>query len=257
MPWTFAHPAAVLPFRRLCPAHLSLAGLVVGSVTPDLGYYVGLGDPRGMAHSPLGLLTICLPVGLALLVLWRLLSRHLIFLLPQPHRDALLSLVRPLGAVSMRRLWVAAVSVLSGALTHVAWDAFTHGPGAVVSRIGFLRMTLFHWDGRDIQVHNVLQHFSTAAGIACLALCHVHLLRRATPADHALDSTGDRSRYLLMAAFAVLALAGAGLMTSLQARAEGGGMNVSVLLVRTVIHATTVFAVLVAVSTCAVAWHRR
>jgi WD40 repeat protein len=37
MPWTFAHPAAVLPLRKFCADRLSFAGLVVGSVSPDIG----------------------------------------------------------------------------------------------------------------------------------------------------------------------------------------------------------------------------
>ncbi|MEJ8845393.1 DUF4184 family protein [Variovorax rhizosphaerae] len=36
MPWTFAHPAAVLPLRRLTgEGRLSFAVLVVGSMSPD------------------------------------------------------------------------------------------------------------------------------------------------------------------------------------------------------------------------------
>ncbi|MBA3727450.1 MAG: DUF4184 family protein, partial [Armatimonadetes bacterium] len=38
MPWTFSHPAAVLPLRRLCPQSLDFAALVIGSTTPDIGY---------------------------------------------------------------------------------------------------------------------------------------------------------------------------------------------------------------------------
>ena len=39
MPWTFAHPAAILPLRRFCPAPLDFSALVIGSMVPDLGYY--------------------------------------------------------------------------------------------------------------------------------------------------------------------------------------------------------------------------
>ena len=41
MPWTFAHPAAVLPFRRIVGRQLPLLGLVVGSMAPDMGYFAG------------------------------------------------------------------------------------------------------------------------------------------------------------------------------------------------------------------------
>ncbi len=42
MPWTFAHPAAVLPLRPL--KRLSFGALVVGSIAPDIGYYLGRFD---------------------------------------------------------------------------------------------------------------------------------------------------------------------------------------------------------------------
>jgi hypothetical protein len=37
MRWTIAHPAAVLPLRRLCPRFLSCPALIVDSVAPDIG----------------------------------------------------------------------------------------------------------------------------------------------------------------------------------------------------------------------------
>jgi len=36
MPWTFAHPAAVLPLRAVGPVRPPLLGLVIGSMAPDL-----------------------------------------------------------------------------------------------------------------------------------------------------------------------------------------------------------------------------
>jgi len=41
MPFPVAHPAAVLPLRRYCPRYLSFPALVVGSLSPDLGYLFG------------------------------------------------------------------------------------------------------------------------------------------------------------------------------------------------------------------------
>jgi hypothetical protein len=42
MPYPLAHPAAVLPLRRLCPRRLSFPALVVGSLCPDVGYPLGV-----------------------------------------------------------------------------------------------------------------------------------------------------------------------------------------------------------------------
>jgi Domain of unknown function (DUF4184) len=63
MPWTFVHPAAVLPLRQYCANRHLFGALVVGSVSPDLGYYVGRFDMATIAHTLLGLLIVCLPTG--------------------------------------------------------------------------------------------------------------------------------------------------------------------------------------------------
>src|SRR6185295_3910580 len=89
MPWTFAHPAAVLPLRRYCPALLNFPALLIGSITPDLGYHLSRKDWSAYAHSLEGSLLVCVPIGLLLLGSLCLLRNPLWFLLPQPHRDAL------------------------------------------------------------------------------------------------------------------------------------------------------------------------
>jgi hypothetical protein len=55
MPFTFAHPAAVLPLRRFCPDRLVWSALVIGTVSPDLEYFVRL--------APSARWTCSLPAG--------------------------------------------------------------------------------------------------------------------------------------------------------------------------------------------------
>ena len=57
MPWTFAHPAAILPLRSLCPRWLSFPALILGAMAPDISYYVGMhGQWRTFCHTPEGIL---------------------------------------------------------------------------------------------------------------------------------------------------------------------------------------------------------
>ncbi len=51
MPFTFSHPAAVLPFTRLTPRYLNFAALVIGSTTPDMGYFLHDLRYRHLAHT--------------------------------------------------------------------------------------------------------------------------------------------------------------------------------------------------------------
>ena len=54
MPFTFAHPAAVLPLKRFTPGWLSFPALLVGTVTPDLAYLFANKQIDEVAHRSVG-----------------------------------------------------------------------------------------------------------------------------------------------------------------------------------------------------------
>src|SRR6267142_2803077 len=70
MPFTLAHPAVVLPLRRFSPRVLSFPALVVGSITPDVGYCFGRLNVEEFSHSFVGSLAFCLPVGLLMVAIF-------------------------------------------------------------------------------------------------------------------------------------------------------------------------------------------
>jgi hypothetical protein len=81
MPFTLSHPAAALPFLR---TPLLPAAVVVGSMAPDLPYYVPLFVPRELSHSPLGVVTVDLVLAVAGALLWWFVLREpIIDLLPR------------------------------------------------------------------------------------------------------------------------------------------------------------------------------
>ena len=55
MPCTFSHPLAVVPLRRLCPERLNFTALIIGSMSPDFGYYIGKFPVANFAHTALAL----------------------------------------------------------------------------------------------------------------------------------------------------------------------------------------------------------
>src|SRR4051812_17546859 len=118
MPLTPAHTAAAWPLTRLVRS-LPLDALVVGTMVPDFEYLLELA-PRGrFAHSPLGLLLFCLPVGVLTWTIYRHLVRPAILtLLPAGLRPGLMARHTNLAAV--------VVAILLGASSHAAWDSFTH-----------------------------------------------------------------------------------------------------------------------------------
>src|SRR5204862_1061868 len=67
MPFTLAHPAAILPLRGL--RYLRTAPLIIGAMIPDLPYYVParFGHFGPETHSVTGSFTTCLVFGYAAL----------------------------------------------------------------------------------------------------------------------------------------------------------------------------------------------
>jgi len=63
MPFTLAHPAAVLPIWAGGKPRLRLAALVLGALTPDFEYFLHLNTVGRYAHSLPGLFFVCLPAG--------------------------------------------------------------------------------------------------------------------------------------------------------------------------------------------------
>lgn len=237
MPWTFAHPAAILPLRRL---PLPFAGLVIGSLVPDFGYYIGFYQLSLSAHSALGLLTHCLPAGLLLVSMLRWVRRAAIELLPQPHRAALSELLTHDEPTNARGWLLTCVALIVGAATHVLWDAFTHGNNAIVGHIAALQLPVIRLASKTFYVYEVLQHASSLIGVTCLAIAYSRwLARRGVAASLAADRADGLRRVLLLVCIAVSLTAAAWVAVrwpTLPFNSPHAPM-----LVRTVIYSTSLF----------------
>jgi hypothetical protein len=170
MPFTFCHPVATLPLHALARRRLPLAGLVVGSMMPDLGYFF-TPTPGFQAdnHTLLRSLTFCLPWGLLILALLTLLEEGWLALLPAPLRPE-----APLVTWSVRTLpWLAAAVVL-GAWTHALWDGWTHPGGWFVLRVPSLAAPM----AGGMSGATLLQLASSAFGAVVLGFVGRHRLRQ-------------------------------------------------------------------------------
>lgn len=170
VPFTLAHPAAVLPLAR---RPLVPAALVAGALSPDVPYFLPLRRSADAWYEPVvnattthswpGALTVAVPTAAVLLGLW--------LLVREPARTVLRPDTRPAGegtprsGTAVRVAWVA-VSLLLGVLTHVVWDAFTHGDGVIVRNVSWFREPLVG----DVPAGRVLQHLSTVVGLLVLAV---------------------------------------------------------------------------------------
>ncbi len=139
MPFTGSHPAAVLPLGR---TGLVPSALVIGSMIPDLPYFVALPVDARTTHTVVGALTTDVALGLAVFCLWQgLLAPAAIAAAPAGVR-ARLDQRLPVGIrehlQTSRGAASVAMSLAIGALTHVVWDSFTHRNEWGVARVDWL-----------------------------------------------------------------------------------------------------------------------
>ena len=131
MPFTFSHPAIVLPFYNSKKNPFSVTGLVAGSVVPDFEFLLQLKESAYFGHTWMGLIVFNIPFAVLLsFVFHQVIKKSLISHLPQCLRERFTVFV----AFNWRRYFLKNkmrffVSVLCGILSHFLLDAFTHRDG--------------------------------------------------------------------------------------------------------------------------------
>jgi hypothetical protein len=207
MPFTLAHPAAVMPLRRF--NYLPTLALIVGSMTPDIPYYfpgrwgLGLG---GDTHTLWGSLLLDVPLGLLVIAMALLLRRPLTALMTERARWVSL---REAEAFTCRRSnWLLAVpALLVGVWLHILWDEFTHPGTWLVRRVDALSAPVNWFGGLYTgEVSHVLQYVSSIVGLAVIAYWYVRVAAQARPE---ISAGADRRalRWLLLSLVVVAAVA--------------------------------------------------
>jgi hypothetical protein len=203
MPFTISHIVAVLPLATGPAGRLFVPGaLVIGSMVPDLPYFVPPHRGAEWSHSALGPVTTDLAFGVALFALWRLvLVQPLIDIAPAWLR-ARLPVPAPLGS---ERWCGVAASVVVGAVTHVVWDTFTHRDRWGTRHVDWLRL-----DAGVLPVFKWLQYGSGVLGMLILLAWVAHRLRSTPPSLLAQAVVGGRARagaWLVLAAVVTASVA--------------------------------------------------
>lgn len=197
MPFTLAHPMAVILLAR---APFILSALIVGSLIPDVEYFLRLAPVSLISHSWLGLPLFCLPVGLIVFWLWhRVLKRPLIELLPVTHFQRLLPLCEDRHFSTLKSFVWISFSLLLGAYTHLLWDSFTHSGGWAVDRVPVLGATLLQTPYGSLKLYKIFQHGSTLMGITLLTYLYIRWFRRAEPRENVFPSWSTPSRIRIIA----------------------------------------------------------
>lgn len=217
MPFTLAHPAAVLPLIR---RPFVASALVAGAVAPDLLYldvlyriatqHINGNFTLTLTHKFTSAFWLDPLLALLLLAVFHLVLKRPLAALAPPALAARLP-----ASYRLSIGWVL-VSVVVGALTHVIWDSFTHWDGYFVRHFpGFFGAQVTGaWD-----VSRVLQYVSTVGGCVILAVWLYRWYRRTPAVATSRDRVPAWVRYLVLAALALFGVVGAVVELG---RADGG-----------------------------------
>ncbi|MBQ0894810.1 DUF4184 family protein [Micromonospora sp. U56] len=201
MPFTGSHVAAVLPLTR--SAWLVPSALVIGSMVPDLPYYLPLPAEATLTHSLGGVFGVDLVLGLVALALWHgLLARFLIAISPARLRDRL----PPPASRRHRpavRVPMLVASLVVGAATHVLWDSFTHDGMWGTAHIVWLAESHLGMPG-----YRWAQRVSDVVGATAVVVWLVRWWRTRSPATAA-SRWPSAERVLVVVAWTAIGLAAA------------------------------------------------
>lgn len=160
MPFTFSHPAIVIPILKRFPKWISPTGLIIGSLLPDFEYFIRMTITSEFSHTLIGVLWFNLPLGVILCYFF-----HQIIKIPLVNNSPLFIQTRLLNYSNVN--WhlyfknnyrAVLFSLLIGVLTHIIWDSFTHHNAYFVIELSLDKTFLL------IPIFKYLQHLSTIIG---------------------------------------------------------------------------------------------
>ncbi len=165
MPFTFSHPAIILPLKYLPKKWLSLTGLIIGSMTPDFEYFIRMKVQSNYSHTISGIFWFDLPLGVFLCFIFHNVVKNQLFdNLSGNIQSRLITFKTFKWNEYFKHNWIVViVSILIGTASHLFWDSFTHDNGYFVNRIPELKESLLIF-GRNIPFLKIAQHFSSFTG---------------------------------------------------------------------------------------------
>jgi Domain of unknown function (DUF4184) len=137
LPFTLAHIAAILPAHKLVKNQKYFVALAIGSIVPDMEYFLRLNPASGFSHTIKGIFLFDIPVALLMIWTWDLYIKQSVIKFLPFIKNRGLQENKSAFPVYVQWLFIAWYTFL-GILTHIIWDSFTHGKGFFVQRLDFL-----------------------------------------------------------------------------------------------------------------------
>lgn len=206
MPFTFSHPALIIPLlrgRRRFP-WISATGLITGSIAPDFEKFLRLRLASNHSHTLASVFYFSLPVALLLAFVFHIVVRRpLLTHLPAPLYRRLGRFINFDWLAYFRRYYAGVVlSIVVGALLHLGWDSFTH-PSYWVDRF-FPELSDLVWiNGAQTPAFFLVGLASSVVGLLVVAWA---VWRMPAPRTRTVPSEASLWRYWGVAALVASAL---------------------------------------------------
>ena len=165
MPFTPAHPAWLYPFRRAGKIPVCWTALLIGSMVPDLEYFIWLSPAAYSSHTFLGIFIFNLPLTIVLSFFWH----HSLANALLPRLAFIRNEFKPERFSDFpdwlkKNPLVFTGSSLIGICSHLVWDSFCHANGYLVHHIPIL-LDFTTIKGYDVRNCYIVWYLSTLAGL--------------------------------------------------------------------------------------------
>ncbi len=166
MGFTFSHPALILPFKYLPKKYYSLTGLAIGSMIPDLEYFIRLNNSSTHSHTLLGVIWFDLPMAIFVSIIFHQLIRNIFIQnLPLFLYQRLYSFMDFDWLSHLKKNWaVIFYSILIGTLTHFLWDSFTAKGGYFVYKNSISMMPIYLGEFK-VYIYQIIKYTSSFIGL--------------------------------------------------------------------------------------------
>ena len=132
MPFTPAHPAITLAAKIVPRKYISWTALFIGSMVPDMEYFMFMNPASRMSHSIYGIINFNLPMTFLIAMVWHTYTGPLL-LRALPFVKKEYSFTHTDFAGYLAKNWfVFIISALAGICSHLFLDGFCHARGFMV-----------------------------------------------------------------------------------------------------------------------------
>ncbi len=170
MPFTFSHPAIIIPLLKLNRKYISATALVAGSMAPDFEYFINFQMKQIHGHTFSGMLYYDLPLAIIMCFAFHTLVRDgLIHYSPRFIKNRWCHFIGFDWKSRWQRDWkVIMTSAFIGICSHLFLDSFTHAHRFMTDHLSFLHEE-FNIAGQTLPLYKIGQLYGSVVGLFFLA----------------------------------------------------------------------------------------